>query len=176
MLMKENVATYKKLFIDAIKCELENYDNNSSKVIRGYRNTIARLETVDQDIVYVVESARPKAKRPFDIPNIGSLMEVVVRTVLDKIPCQEYAKEFNDKNADAKVGWCEYEIKSSMGLRSLNTPVKYDRPVLFINEVGVFTIKKSEVKNYANSNGVLPYDKEVGKKRLDLMKKLGYDM
>lgn len=173
MIFNEQVKTYRAILVKAIKHErFYINDGNSNKVIRCYNNVIKCLDSVDQNIYITVESAQGKAKRPFDIPNIGSLMECLVKIVCDKVQATEYSKEFNDDQADIKLGWCEYEIKSCMGATSLNSKVQGDRPVLLINEKGVFSIKKSEIAIYTK-NGKFPYNKEVGKKWVGLSSKLG---
>jgi hypothetical protein len=176
MIMKQTTKEFTNLFNQAIKVERYQIANdNSAKNIRCYKAVIARLESLPQDVMLTAESAMGKAERPFDLPNIGSLMECVVKAMLDGCQASEYAKEFNDDNADTKIGWCEYEIKSSMGAVSLNTKIKGDKPILFINELGVFSIKKTEIDNYTKK-GKLPYNKAVGKQWLTLSKKLGYEM
>jgi hypothetical protein len=62
-----------------------------------------------------------------------------------------------------------------MGSVSLNTKIVGDKPILFVNELGVFSIKKAEIEQYTKK-GKLPYNKAVGKKWLGLSKKLGYEM
>ena len=176
MIFNETVSNYKKLLNKAIKCELyEINDCNSNKNIRCYRNVIACLDMLNPETVIVVESARGKAKRPFDIPNVGSLMECVLKMVCEKEQASEYSKEFSDDKADIKIGWCEYEIKSCMGSVSLNTKITGDKPILFVNECGVFSIKKAEIEQYTYK-GKLPYNKAVGKMWVGLSKKLGYEM
>ena len=176
MIFNENVKTYKKLLTKAIKCEkYEINDYNSSKNIRCYKNVIKCLDMLEPTTTIIVESARGKATRPFDIPNVGSLMECVLKMVCEKEQASEYSKEFNSDNADVKVGWCEYEIKSCMGALSLNTTIQGNRPILLVNEMGVFSIKKSEIELYTNK-GKLPYNKQVGKQWLTLSKKLGFEI
>ena len=168
----EYVALLKK----AIYNEAVNGDGNKSKFIRGYRNTIARLEMVQADVPLMVESANGRRKsRPFDVPNLGSLVECLTKMALDKVPAERYAKEFNDDKADVKIGWCEYEIKASMGAVSRNTPPQMDKPVLLVNELGVFSIRKNEIENYIDKYGRFPYNKPVGKMWVTLADKLGYD-
>lgn len=176
MIFTETVDNYKKLLNRAIKCEMyEINDCNSNKNIRCYRNVIACLDMLEPSTVFTVESARGKAKRPFDIPNVGSLMECVLKMVCEKEPVNEYSKEFSDDKADLQIGWCGYEIKACMGSVSLNTKIVGDKPILFVNELGVFSIKKVEIEQYTKK-GKLPYNKAVGKKWLGLSKKLGYEM
>jgi hypothetical protein len=62
-----------------------------------------------------------------------------------------------------------------MGALSLNTTIQGNRPILLVNELGVFSIKKNEIKNYT-IKGKLPYNKMVGKQWIGLSKKLGYEM
>lgn len=175
MIFNENVQSYKELLNKAIKCELYQInDTNSNKNVRCYRNVLACLNMLNPTTIITVESARGKAKRPFDIPNVGSLMECVLKMVCEKEQATEYTKEFNDDNADIKIGWCEYEIKSCMGALSLNTTIQGDKPILFVNELGVFSIKKNEIEMYTHK-GKLPYNKMVGKKWVGLSKKLGYE-
>ena len=175
MIFNDKVVNYQDLLNKAIKCEkYEINDGNSNKNIRCYKNVIACLEMLNPNTTIMVESARGKEKRPFDIPNVGSLMECVLKMVCEKEQASEYTKEFNDDKADVKVGWCEYEIKSCMGAVSLNTKIQGNRPILFVNELGVFSIKKDEIDLYTH-NGKLPYNKAVGKKWLGLSRKLGYE-
>ena len=174
MIFNQNVKEYKELFNKAIKYEkMQINDSNSNKNVRCYINVLKRLEMLSPETILVVESAKGKSKRPFEMPNIGSLMECVVKVMCEKEQASEYSKEFNNDNADIKIGWCEYEIKACMGALSLNSTIQGDRPVLFINEVGVFSIKKTEIDNYTKK-GKLPYNKPVGKQWLSLSKKLGF--
>jgi len=167
---------YTALLKKAIYNEAQFGDQNKSKFIRGYRNTIDRLSHASANVPLVVESANGRRKsRSFDIPNIGSLVECLVRMSLDKIPATAYSKEFNDAKADLTIGWCAYEVKASMGAVSLNTPINGERPVLFVNELGVFSIRKDEIENYTDKYGRLPYNKPVGKYWKSLSAKLGYD-
>ena len=176
MIFNNNVREYKELLNKAIKCEkYQINDCNSNKNIRCYNNVIKCLDMLEPTTVIVVESARGKATRPFDIPNVGSLMECVLKMVCEKEQATEYTKEFNNDNADVKVGWCEYEIKACMGALSLNTTIQGNRPILLVNELGVFSIKKNEIENYT-IKGKLPYNKMVGKQWVGLSKKLGYEM
>lgn len=176
MIFNNTVKDYKKLFNKAIAYEkLEINDSNSNKNVRCYINVIKCLETLNPETILVVESAKGKSKRPFEMPNIGSLMECVLKVVCDKEQATEYYKEFENDNADIKIGWCEYEIKACMGALSLNSTIQGDRPILLINEKGVFSIKKNEIDNYTKK-GKLPYNKPVGKQWLSLSRKLGYEM
>ena len=174
MIFNNNVKEYKDLLNKAIKWEKFHInDSNTNKNVRCYTNVIKCLDMLNPTTIITVESARGKAKRPFDIPNVGSLMECVLKMVCEKEQATEYTKEFNNDNADVKVGWCEYEIKSCMGAISLNTTIQGNRPILFVNELGVFSIKKTEIENYT-IKGKLPYNKMVGKQWVGLSKKLGY--
>ena len=180
MVMKNTVDEYKAILKRAIRWEYENGLSNSSKFIRAYRNTIDRLEWVDGDLPITVESAngtrgrKQGIERGFDIPNLGSLMECVLKAQLDKIPATEYNKEFSNDKADCKVGWCEYEIKACMGTASRNTEIQGNRPILLINECGIFSIKKDEIENYIDNFGRLPFNMAVGKMWKNLMNKCGY--
>lgn len=173
MIMKETVRNYKDLFNKAIK--LERYqinDSNSAKNIRCYNAVIGCLEHLDGDTVLVVETAKGKGNRPFDLPNIGSLMETLVKAVCFKEKLETYEKEFSNDNADIKIGWCNYEIKASMGCVSRNTKIVGDKPLLFVNTCGVFSIRKDEISKYTK-DGKLPYNKPVGREWVTLSAKLG---
>ena len=182
MIMNNTVQEYKDTLRKAIKFELAHDLNNKSKFIRAYRNTISRLEWVDSDMTITVESANGTRgnsqgyNRGFDVPNLGSLMECVLNCVLDKEPSESYSKQFNDDLADCKVGWCEYEIKACMGSVSRNTEIKFDKPILLINECGVFSIKKQDIPKYLDKQGKLPYNVAVGKPWKVLMEKLGWEI
>lgn len=182
MIMKNTVQEYKDILKKTIRWEYASDLPNKSKFIRAYRNAIARLEWLDNDIVITVESAnglRGKAQgksRGFDIPNLGSLMECTLKSLLDKEPSMEYEKEFSNDKADCKVGWCEYEIKACMGTVSRNTPIQGDKPILLINECGIFSIKKDDIKYYVDKNGKLPFNETVGKMWTNLMNKCGYEI
>ena len=173
MIMKETVATFIDLFYEGISCERKLNDNNSNKFIRTFYNVVDRLHQVNPEIILVAESGWSD-RRPFALPNIGSLMESLLKAVLDGEKENEYSKQFDDKKADCKRGWCEYEIKSCMGLTSLNTKVQKDKPIILINEKGVFTIQKKDIDEYLSKNGKFPYNKAVGKPIATVMKKLGY--
>lgn len=173
MYFNENIKTYKKLLNQAIKYEkLEINDSNSNKNVRCYVNVLNCLNHLDENICFEVESARGKAGRPFDLPNIGSLMECVLKAICSKEQATSYSKEFENDNADIKIGWCEYEIKACMGALSLNSKIQGTRPILLVNELGIFSISKNEIDNYTKK-GKLPYNKPVGKKWIGLSKKLG---
>ena len=174
MLIEKSVKEYLDLMDKAVK--FERYfvnDSNSAKNIRCYQAVAKCLQNLNPEIVLTVESARGKANRPFEMPNIGSLMECVLKIVLDKEPCDSYSKEFSDDKADTKIGWCEYEIKASMGAVSLNTKIVADKPILFVNSLGVFSIRKDKIADLIK-NGKLPYNKAVGKAWVGLMRKLGF--
>lgn len=174
MVVSLAVKDYKEMFNKAIRNEKYSVnDSNSAKNIRCYDAVLKCLDAIAPETVFTVETAKGKANRPFDLPNIGSLMECVVKYACDKEPCEKYAKEFADDKADTKIGWCDYEIKACMGAVSLNTKITGERPILFINTKGVFSIKKDEIATYVK-NGKLPYNKEIGKPWANLMRKLGF--
>lgn len=174
MYFNENIKTYKKLLNQAIKYEkLEINDSNSNKNVRCYKNVLHCLEQLNENIYIEVESARGKTQRPFDLPNIGSLMECVLKIICDNEQATTYSKEFENDNADIKVGWCEYEVKACMGALSLNTKIQGTRPILLINELGIFSIGKNDIDKFTKK-GKLPYNKPVGRKWTNLSRKLGF--
>lgn len=149
--------------------------NNAIKSIRAY-NTVAQcLAYVNGDACFTVEGVRGKANRPFDMPNLGSLMECVVNYLKDKEPADHYSKHFKDDEADTRFGFMAYEIKTCVGATSRNTTVQGDKPVLLINQTGVYSIKKCNIEANLDGSGRLPYNKPVavGKRWKSLSEKLG---
>ena len=150
--------------------------NNAKKTWRGYKMIRACLGYVDAKAptsTFKVEGVWGKACRPFDMPNLGSLGEVIVNCIYDKEPAEHYSKEFSDDGVDMKVGFMGYEIKTCAGDVSHNTRANGDRPVLLINQCGVFSIKIDDIPLYIDKYGRFPCDEPVGTRWEWLSEKLG---
>lgn len=147
--------------------------NNARKAVKAYKTVKACLGYVNAETAFTVEGVRGKANRPFDMPNLGSLMECVVNCLKEKEPASSYAKHFKDDEADVRFGFMGYEIKTCIGATSRNTPIQGDKPVLLINQVGVFSIRKADIEGCLDASGRLPYNKAIGKRWNSLSKKMG---
>lgn len=154
-----------------------NDKQNAKKTVRGYemiRHCLGYVETVAAEVPFKVEGVRGKSYRPFDMPNLGSLGEVITNCLYDKEPAAQYSKEFNRDGVDIKVGFMGYEIKTCAGDVSHNTEIQGDRPILLVNQCGVFSIKIDDIPKYTNKSGKLPHNKPVGTRWDWLSKKMGF--
>ena len=152
-------------------------EQNAKKTVRGYEMIRKCLYYVDEKAPasdFKVEGVQGKETRPFDMPNLGSLGEVIANCIYDKEPAAQYSKHFNDDDADMTVGFMGYEIKTCAGAVSLNTKIKTKKPILLINQCGVFSIKIKDIPRYTNSKGKFPFNKPVGTRWNTLSKKLGF--
>ena len=115
------------------------------------------LCALDGDTVLSVENCRGDEDiREFALTNAGSVVECIVKAVLDKGRNTEYAKAWKDDDADAMNGCVVWEVKFSGDSHYKATPAQGNRATLLINRDGVSLIRKNEVASATDSKGRLP--------------------
>ena len=183
---KNDVKVYTKTVCDYVEwlnrgIEFERTNtardlSNRNKDIKKYNLVINLLDMVDKQTLLTVEGVRGSASRPFDMPNCGSLAECIANYYFDHMPKNEYSKHFRDDEIDLSMGCMPFEVKASLSANSKNTRANGDKPVLLINAVGIWFIKKADVKVLADDYGRFKYNVEYGKPCEWLMKKAGYEV
>lgn len=159
-------------FLQEIKRQKANSNSNTAKVIAKCRFVIRLLNCLPKDVILVCEGCRGDENRGFQLANIGSLVECIMKWLFHHE--QTVTKEFNTQSVDHKQGCISYEIKTSLGSNSLATPSETETTIL-VNTVGIWSISKKDVHKYTNKQGRLPFNKACGRPMAKMMEMLGYD-
>lgn len=87
------------------------------------------------------------------MPNVGSVVEVLVNIAFDKKNRQTFSKQWDASLSDIKIGIMDYEIKSVLSCKSKNTAPTTHKPVLLLNRMGFHVIPADEVAKCTDKYG-----------------------
>ena len=151
----------------------ENRDSNTSKQLKKLDLFKQIVNSIDNNVKITAEGVRGNGDiREFNMLNIGSVTECIVKYHLSKVPTKRLEKEVAGAY-DLKFGTWNVEIKASLAGTSLASPSRCETTLL-INTLGAFLIKKNDVEMYVNKAGRLPYNKPCGRRYKALSAALGY--
>ena len=160
--IKMSVLGLKKLYNEEVA--RLNYNNlykignrsNNNGGLHKCNYMLYLLDSLEDNIILSVEGCRgDMAIRDFCLCNSGSVVECIVKAILDHNKHNEYCKAWLDSEHDAKNGFVAWEIKASLDSHFKCTPAKNGKCTVLINRSGVSIIKASEVSNYTDSKGRL---------------------
>lgn len=151
----------------------ENRDSNTSKQLKKLDLFRQIVSSIDSNVQITAEGVRGNGEiREFNMLNIGSVTECIVKYHLSKVPVKRLEKEVAGVY-DLKHGTWNLEIKASLAGTSLASPSRRETTLL-INRLGAFLIKKNDIELYVNKAGRLPYNKPCGRRYKTLSAALGY--
>ena len=139
-------------------CNLNKIGNrsNNNGGIHKCNYAIYLLDSLDSATVLTIEGCWGDMNiRDFCLCNSGSVVECIVKAILDHNKNNEYCKAWLDSENDAKNGFMAWEVKASLDSHFKCTPAKNGKCTVLINRSGVSIIKASEVSNYTDSKGRL---------------------
>lgn len=123
------------------------------------------LSALNESTVLTVEGCRgDMVIRDFCLTNAGSVVEAIVKAILDHESNAEYAKAWTTAEADTINGCMEWEIKASLDSHYKATPATGNRVTVLINRSGVSVIRKKDVAECVDSKGRLPASGLFGKR------------
>lgn len=123
------------------------------------------LSALNESTVLTVEGCRgDMVIRDFCLTNAGSVVEAIVKAILDHESNAEYAKAWTTAEADTMNGCMEWEIKASLDSHYKATPATGNRVTVLINRSGVSVIRKKDVAECVDSKGRLPASGLFGKR------------
>ena len=135
--------------------KIGNRSNNNGS-IHKCNYVIYLLDSLTSDTILNVEGCRgDMVIREFCLTNSGSVVECIVKAILDHNKNNEYCKAWLDSENDCKNGFMAWEVKASLDSHFKCTPAKNGKITVLINRSGVSIIKASEVENYTDSKGRL---------------------
>lgn len=115
------------------------------------------LSALNADTVITVEGCRGDMEiRDFCLCNSGSVVEAIIKAILDHESNAEYIKAWSTAEADTVNGCMEWEIKASLDSHYKATPATGNRVTVLINRSGVSVIRKKDVAECVDSKGRLP--------------------
>jgi hypothetical protein len=160
--IKLSVNEMQKLYLEEIKRlnfnnlnKIGNRSNNNGS-IHKCNYVIYLLDSLDSNTILNVEGCWGDMEiRDFCLCNSGSVVECIVKAILDHNKSNEYCKAWLDNENDAKNGFMAWEIKASLDSHFKCTPAKNGKCTVLINRSGVSIIKASEVSNYTDNKGRL---------------------
>ena len=139
--------------------------SNNNGGIHKCRYAIYLLCSLNPDTVLTVEGCRGDGQiRDFCLTNAGSVVEAIVKAILDHESNAEYAKAWTTAEADTVNGCMEWEIKASLDSHYKATPATGNRVTVLINRSGVSVIRKKDVAECVDSKGRLPASGLFGKR------------
>lgn len=162
-IIRASVAEIAGLFEDEIERlkynnlhRIGNRSNNNGGLHKcGYM--LYLLSALNGDTVITVEGCRGDGQiRDFCLTNAGSVVEAIVKAILDHESNAEYAKAWTTAEADTVNGCMEWEIKASLDSHYKATPATGNRVTVLINRSGVSVIRKKDVAECVDSKGRLP--------------------
>lgn len=162
-IIRASVADIAGLFEDEI--ERLKYNNlhrignrsNNNGGLHKCAYMLYLLSALNGDTVITVEGCRGDGQiRDFCLTNAGSVVEAIVKAILDHESNAEYAKAWTTAEADTVNGCMEWEIKASLDSHYKATPATGNRVTVLINRSGVSVIRKKDVAECVDSKGRLP--------------------
>lgn len=162
-IIRASVAEIAGLFEDEI--ERLKYNNlhrignrsNNNGGLHKCNYMLYLLSALNGDTVITVEGCRgDMVIRDFCLCNAGSVVEAIVKAILDHESNAEYAKAWSIAEADTINGCMEWEIKASLDSHFKATPATGNRVTVLINRSGVSVIRKKDVAECVDSKGRLP--------------------
>lgn len=151
----------------------EQKNSNTPKNRQKIEMVLDLLQGLPENLILDIEGVRGNGEiRDFYIPNVGSVVECIIKYFLRREKPDEIAKTESGK-IDTVRGWCNYEIKASLSANSLATPSESETTIL-VNRTGVYTIRKADTLKYVNKYNRLPHNQPCGTPDRWLMHCLDY--
>lgn len=131
--------------------------SNNNGGLHKCRFAIYLLCSLNPDTLLTVEGCRGDMQiRDFYLTNSGSIVEAIVKAILDHESNAEYVKAWTTAEADTINGCMEWEIKASLDSHYKATPATGNRVTVLVNRSGVSVIRKKDVAECVDSKGRLP--------------------
>lgn len=170
-IIKAKVSEIEGLFEDEIKRlkynnlnRIGNRSNNNGG-LHKCAYMLYLLSALSEDTVITVEGCRGDMQiRDFCLCNSGSVVEAIVKAILDHESNAEYSKAWSTAEADTVNGCIEWEVKASLDSHFKSTPATGNRVTVLINRSGVSIIRKKDVAECVDSKGRLPASGLFGKR------------
>ena len=162
-IIKAKVSEIEGLFEDEIKRLKYNNLNrvgnrsNNNGGLHKCNYMLYLLSALNENTVITVEGCRGDMQiRDFCLCNSGSVVEAIVKAILDHESNTEYIKAWSTAEADTVNGCMEWEIKASLDSHYKATPATGNRVTVLVNRSGVSIIRKKDVAECVDSKGRLP--------------------
>lgn len=162
-IIKARVDDIMSLYEDEIRrLEYNNLNrignrSNNNGGLHKCRYAIYLLCSLNPDTLLTVEGCWGDMQiRDFCLTNSGSIVEAIIKAILDHESNAEYIKAWSTAEADTVNGCIEWEIKASLDSHYKATPATGNRVTVLINRSGVSVIRKKDVAECVDSKGRLP--------------------
>lgn len=162
-IIRASVSDIMSLYEDEIRrLEYNNLNrignrSNNNGGLHKCRYAIYLLCSLNPDTLLTVEGCWGDMQiRDFCLTNSGSIVEAIVKAILDHESNEEYTKAWATAEADTINGCMEWEIKASLDSHYKATPATGNRVTVLINRSGVSVIRKKDVAECVDSKGRLP--------------------
>lgn len=162
-IIRASVSDIMSLYEDEIRrLEYNNLNrignrSNNNGGLHKCHYAIYLLCSLNPDTLLTVEGCWGDMQiRDFCLTNSGSIVEAIVKAILDHESNEEYTKAWATAEADTVNGCMEWEIKASLDSHYKATPATGNRVTVLINRSGVSVIRKKDVAECVDSKGRLP--------------------
>jgi hypothetical protein len=151
--IKNNIHATAGEFIALYESEIERNEmiiatksgdiSNAYAQIKKCNAIISMLYSVDESLPIEVEGCAGDGKiRDFNLGNVGSVVEGLIKSVFG-LPA---IKEISDEATDAIIGRnANIEIKASLTRKSLSTPMKSAKMLIGVNSTGISIIPMARI-------------------------------
>lgn len=162
-IIRATVSDIMSLYEDEIRrLEYNNLNrignrSNNNGGLHKCRYAVYLLCSLNPDTVLTVEGCWGDMQiRDFCLTNSGSIVEAIIKAILDHESNEEYTKAWATAEADTVNGCMEWEIKASLDSHYKATPATGNRVTVLVNRSGVSVIRKKDVAECVDSKGRLP--------------------
>lgn len=162
-IIRASVSDIMSLYEDEIRrLEYNNLNrvgnrSNNNGGLHKCRYAIYLLCSLNPDTILTVEGCWGDMQiRDFCLTNSGSIVEAIIKAILDHESNAEYMKAWRTAEADTVNGCMEWEIKASLDSHYKATPATGNRVTVLVNRSGVSIIRKKDVAECVDSKGRLP--------------------
>ena len=159
MSVKDLQGLYQNEIARLKNCNLNKIGNrsNNNGGIHKCNYAIYLLDSLSSDTILTIEGCwGDMVIRDFCLSNSGSVVECIIKAILDRENKQEYCKAWLDSENDAKNGFNALEVKASLDSHFKCTPAQGNKTTLLVNRSGVSIIRKCDVQGCTDSKGRLP--------------------
>ena len=150
---KITVSTMQTILAKEKAFQLSHQDSNTNKKMSAIYLLAQMLNSLDEHAVLSgLESVKNggKVKRDFDMFNIGTAVELIVRSVASG---SLRVRKSTGAGVDMRYNGKMYDVKACLSSTCKNSPMARKGKVLLVNQLGVWVLSKDEAIARADKFG-----------------------
>lgn len=175
MLYRElNVKSIRELLKKERAFQMAHQDSNTNKKLSAVALASQLVDSLDDyAVLRDIESVKNTGKhaRDFEMVNLGSLVEVIVKQVASG---KLVVKKSRGKGVDMKLNGKMFDVKACLSATCKNTPLARRGKVLLVNQLGVWELSADEAIAKADKFGRYQPRGEYDNLNMELTELLGY--